>query len=238
MKKTLAIFLALIMILSVALASCNNKKPTSSSADDDPDNDFVAQTKTDDSGKNGTDTGNNNTPTGVWTAANYAIYIMGNKVNIRSDANTGSNSKVLGSANIGDTFTATETNGEWYKISYNDATAYINASYITTNQDEATFEECEATPLKVKDEVVDKNAEKDIDKYAKVWLRTDPAITDDTATKYVLIYSDTANGELVKVGQNKAGTWYKVEYNNGTYYIGSLAFKYFEGYTGNTGGLG
>ena len=235
MKKTLAIFLALIMILSVALVACKSKTTSSNTNEEEESNEFVVQNKNDTSDtSDGTD--DETGKTGVWVAANYTIYAMGNGVNIRAEANTGATK--LGSVNIGDSLTATETDGKWYKINYNNATAYINALYVTDKQNEATFETCEDTVLKVDDIVVNDKATNDSDKYAKVMLRTDPTVADETATKHVLIYSDTANGELVKVGQNKLGNWYKVTYKGATYYIGSAAFKYFEGYTGSNGGLG
>jgi len=236
MKKTLAIFLALIMILSVALVACKSKTTSSNTNEEEESNEFVAQNKNDTSDtSDGTD--DETGKTGVWVAANYTIYAMGNGVNIRAEANTGATK--LGSVNIGDSLTATETNGEWYKINYNNATAYIKGVFVTTNQNESIFEDCEPTTLKIKEQIVDEKATEPTKKYAAITLRTDPVFTDSaTATKHVLIYSDTANEELVKVGQNKAGNCYKVTYKGGTYYIGGGTFKFLEGYTDTPGGLG
>lgn len=236
MKKILAIFLALITIMSVALVACSNDKTTTSGSNDDvddTDDEFVAQKGTDTEDE--TDDSDNK-KTG-YDAVSYTVYVMGNNVRVRADDST--SGEVLGNANIGDSFVATATDGDWYKITYNNGEAYISADYVTTNQNESVFESCEATVLKIKNTVVNENATKDTEKYAAVQLRSDPAFTDATRTENVLIYSNTQNGELVKVGQNKAGTWYKVTYNGGTYYVGSGAFKHFEGYTGGSaGGLG
>lgn len=180
--------------------------------------------------------GENNTD--VWEDVNVTIYVLVNRLNVRSAADT-KDSDILGIAKMGDSFVATAADKDWYKILYDGKEAYVMAAYVTTNSAEAEFVDCEAEVIKIKNTVVDPNATKDIDKYAKVMLRTDPIVSDATSTKNVLIYSDTANGELVKVAANKAGTWYKVTYNNNTFYIASGAFKYFEGYTGgNVGGLG
>ena len=45
MKKILAIFLVLVMLLSVALVSCNNKSGTSGTTGDDDDGGLVAGNK-------------------------------------------------------------------------------------------------------------------------------------------------------------------------------------------------
>ena len=172
-----------------------------------------------------------------WDSIDAAVYVLADHLNIRSAPE--SSSSVLGHAYIGDSFIATAHNGEWYETIYEGHKAYLMSRYVTINSAEATFEDCEEQVLKIKNIVIDPNATKDADKYVKVMLRTDPVVSDNTASGIILIYSDTANGELVKIGSNKAGTWYKVTYNGGTYYIASGAFKYFEGYTGNNaGGLG
>ena len=236
MKKILAIFLALVMILSVALVACSKDKATTSGDGDGGDDDdvFMAQNS-----KDTTDTGDDDKKDKVgYDAVNYTVYVMGKDVRVRSEDSTGDN--VLGYANIGDSFVATATDGDWYKIAYNNSDAYISADYVTTNQNESVFEGCDPTPLKIKNTVVNENATTDTEKYAKVQLRSDPALTEATKKDQpVLIYTNTQNDELVKVGQNKSGTWYKVTYNGNTYYVGSGAFKHFEGYTGgSTGGLG
>ena len=238
MKKTLALLLALMMILTVSLTACSDKTNSNNGDDfDDDDDGFVignnTQTQNTDTDAD-TDTNN----AGSWEAVSVTIYVLGNGLNIRSAADT-KDSVILGKANIGDSFVATEADSKWYKISYEGTEAYVSAEYVTINQAEATFEDCEPQTLKIKNTVVDQNGTTDLEKYAKVMLRTDPVVNDTTATKNVLIYTDTTGDQLVKVAANKAGTWYKVTYNGSTYYIASGAFKYFEGYTsGNAGGLG
>lgn len=237
MKKTLALLLALIMMLSVSLVACSNNEGVGNNDNDDDDDDFVGISTTAPADEE-TDTATDNNNAGVWEDVNVTIYVLANKLNVRSAADT-KDSDVLGIAKMGDSFVATAADKDWYKIPYDGKEAYVSAAYVTTNSAEAEFIDCEAEVIKIKNEVVDPNATKEIDKYAKVMLRTDPIVSDATSTKNVLIYSDTANGELVKVAANKAGTWYKVTYNNNTFYIASGAFKYFEGYTGgNVGGLG
>ena len=236
MKKTLALLLALIMMLSVSLVACDNGNDVGNNGDDFEDDDgFVGITTTPSTDETDAETGKN---TGAWEDVNVTVYVLANNLNIRSTSDA-DDSVILGKASIGNSFVATATDDDWYKITYEGAEAYVNAAYVTTNQAEAEFVDCTPEAIKIKNTVVDPNATTDLDKYAKVMLRTDPVVDDKTATNNVLIYSDTANGELVKVAANKAGTWYKVTYKNSTYYIASGAFKYFEGYTGgSSGGLG
>ncbi len=236
MKKLLSALLALLMLASVALVACKKDNNADNNGDDNGDDNggYVLNDSpsTSDTGT-GTGTGNNS---GSWEAAEYTIYSLAT-LNVR--ASDSANSEKLGQLNIGEQATALETDGDWYKISYGEGTAYVSADYVTRNQNEATFEACDATALKVKNEVKDANATEDADKYVAVALRTEPVVADSTASGIYLIFSDTQNSELQKVGQNKAGTWYKVTYKENTYYIGSGAFKYFEGYTGgNSGGQG
>ncbi len=237
MKKILAALLALVTITSVALVACqkNNKENPDANGGGDGDGDFVVSGTKDTSDT--LDTGGNK-PSGGWEAANYTIYVLANSLNVRKEDSA--SSEKLGQLTMGVAVTALETDGDWYKIAYNDTTTgYVNADYVTRNQNEATFDSVTAVSLKIKNTVLNEDATTDTEKYAAVALRTDPVISDDTASGIYLIYSDTQNNELQKVGQNKAGTWYKVTYKDATYYIGSGAFKYFEGYTGgSSGGLG
>lgn len=236
MKKTLALLLALIMMLSVSLVACDNGNNAGNNDDDFDDDDGFVGIQTPTTDDTDAETGKNNT--GAWEEVNVTIFVLANNLNIRSAADS-DDSVILGKASIGNSFVATAADKDWYKITYEGAEAYVNAAYVTTNQAEAEFVDCTPEAIKIKNTVVDPNATTDIDKYAKVMLRTDPVVNDKTATNNVLIYTDTANGELVKVAANKAGTWYKVTYKNNTYYIASGAFKYFEGYTGgSSGGLG
>ncbi len=240
MKRTLAALLALVTISSTALVACKKEATTTGGNNSDDTDDFVIQAPVT-SDTNDSDTDDKGT-SGGWVAVNYSIYAMGNGVNIRAAADD--KSEKLGKLNLGNVITAVEYNGDdWYKVTYNGSEAYVSAEFVTRNADEATFESCTKEPLKIKDTVRDEDAEKDIDKYVLVQLRTDPCFSDATMTQYALIHSDTANGELVKVAVNKAGTWWQVEYTvdgvKKTLYVGSGAFKYFVGHDNQgSGGLG
>lgn len=239
MKKILAIFLALVTIMSVALVACdkNNGGTTGGNSNDDDDDDiFVTQGNNKETSD--TDSKGTNNSSG-WQEVSVTIYAMG-VVNLRSEANRSDDSNVLAKTTIGQSLSATAKDEDWYKVSYNNQEAYISADFVTTNKAEATFVSCTETVLKVKQEIVNQNASTDYDKYCKVNVRTDPVVDSATETKHVLIYSDTANGELKLVGKNETGSWWKVTYKDNTYYIASGSFKWFEGYSSSSGngGLG
>jgi uncharacterized protein YgiM (DUF1202 family) len=227
MKKTLALFLALVTILSIALVACKSNTPpvSSNDADDDVWADRANTSET------STDTSNNKTK-GGWTEVNYTIYAMANDLNIREDDSA--SSKSLGKVNIGAALTATAKSDDWYKISYNDGEAYVSADYITTDASEATFTDLTAPEtLVIKEDTNNSYGEKG----RNVNLRSNPVFDDESP--YTTIYrNNTQNNELKKIAVNGKNNIWKVTYNNETYYIGAGAFQHFEGYNASTGGVG
>ena len=226
MKKTLALFLALITILSIALVSCkSNTPPVSSSNEGDDvwaDRSTTSETSTD-----------TKKPTkGGWTEVNYTIYAMANNLNIRKSDSASSES--LDKVNIGAALTATAKGDDWYKISYADGEAYVSADYVTTDASEATFTDL-STPetLVIKEDTNNSYGEKG----RNVNLRSNPVFDDESP--YTTIYrNNTQNSQLKKIATNGKGNIWKVSYNNETYYIGAGAFQHFEGYNASTGGVG
>ena len=199
MKKVLAIFLALVIIMSVALVACGKKDSKTSNNDDENGEEFVvksndSETTTD---TNDTDGGKKNN---VWEAANYTVYAMANGLNIRSAAST--TGTKLGTANIGDSFTASEKNDEWYKITYYVTTAYISIEFVTAVANEAQFNnDAEPTVFTI---AASQNGK-------KMNLRVDPAVVEDTLGMTFEV--GKTPGTITKVGQNAAGNWFIVEYD-------------------------
>lgn len=229
MKKILAIFLALITIMSVALVACDDNATTGGNSDDvDETDEFVAQKGTDtDDGTDDTD----DKKTGGWEAAAYDIYCMANGLNVRKSDSA--SSEKLGTLKIGDKLTASERNDDWYKVTYNGTTAYVARDYVTMSADEANFtRNATAEPLQVAQGKTD----------LQVTLRRDPVVIDDT---YGMAFKGTDAGTLSKVGQNADGSWYIVSYDaDGTgagtaveYYlaVGSAAREMF-GLSSSAGG--
>lgn len=233
MKKILAIFLALITVLSITLVACNKDNTTKGNNTDDDGDDgdlIVGSQSTGDSEQNGSDAVSDSGTVGEWEKAEYTVYSMGDGLRVRSKPSSSGN--ILGTVNIGDSLAAKEKNNEYYKVTYNGQEAYVVSAYVTINSKEAKFvDDAEKTNLVIKEEG------KNEDPY-EVNARELPIFTDDIV-RIELTREKTLNGELKKVGENEAGNIYKVEYNGKTYYIGNQAFKYFEGYTGGSqGGIG
>lgn len=197
MKKILAIFLALVMILSVALVACSKDKATTGgNSDDAEDDDIFVQNSKD---KETSDTDKDDKKTGGWEAAAYPIYCMATGLNVRSSDSTSSDK--LGTLKIGDKLDATERNDDWYKVTYNGVIAYVARDYVTASANEATFTDLgEAKTMHVVD------AKKDL----QVVLRNDPVISDDTIGMY---FKGTDTGVLTQIGSNADGSWYKVSYD-------------------------
>ncbi|MBO7309762.1 MAG: SH3 domain-containing protein, partial [Clostridia bacterium] len=163
--------------------------------------------------------------------AAYPIYCMANGLNVRSSNSTSSDS--LGKLNIGDKVDAVERNDDWYKITYNNVTAYVSRDFVTANANEATFTRLE-NPEKLN--VVE--AKKD----SQVVLRKYPVIAEDS---YGPVFKGTDTvATLTKIGENADKTWFIVSYDADgegagaavEYYlsVGSAARELF-GLSGNSG---
>ena len=222
MKKTLALFLALITVLSVALVACKKKTPSVSSDDGEDDGQYVSLG--DVTTGTGSDTSDTSKAGASWTdLTDKKVYLMADEVNVRDDSTT--KGKKLGVANMGDSFDAIATNGDWYKISYDGGEAYISATYVTTNSADATFNdyaEAEYKTLIVDQHGANQNA-------YNVNLRTFPSLDEIFE---VVTRETTEGGQLVKIGENQSGNIWKVKYTKDgvstVCYIGRAAFVNFD----------
>lgn len=236
MKKILAIFLALVTIMSVALVACdkNNGGTTGGNSNDDDDDDiFVTQGNNKD-----TDTGAKDSDTkdtsGGWKTINQTIYVadlIG--VTIRKEASA--SSVQVGSAKFSESLMAIAYNADtdWYKISYTSSKAdnneaYVKGEWFTEDKGDLEFENCNEVLKVAKDK--------------KVAAYKSPCFSNSDVNRFYLngvgfLAKDTANGELVKTGVSKSGALWKVSYNGTTYYIGRGTFENFEGYANNGSGL-
>ena len=207
MKKLLAVFLALMMILSVSLVACSDKKEKDPNDEEiEEDNEFVPNsgnetTGTTDENDNDNDPATTKAPSSSeWVNESGTIYVRANGVNIRASNRT--NSTIIDSANFGDALQYEAFNDAWYKIKYNGTTAYISSAFVIGNQNTVIFEEHATlktgTAIKI---AADKTCN----------LRTDPAVAGSTL-KGSIDATKTANGELTIVKINKTGTWAEVRF--------------------------
>lgn len=234
MKKILAIFLALVTIMSVALVACdkNNGGTTGGNSNDDDDDDiFVTQGNGKDTSDT-KDTGDDNDTSSGWQVVTRTIYVADlSGVAIRKEASTASSR--IGSVKFGEGVTAIAYNADsdWYRISYQSAKAenneaYVKGEWFTEDKDDLEFESC--------NEVLKVISGKTVSAFKS------PCFSEANVNKYYhngngFVDTDTANGGLVKVGVSKSGAFWKVSFEGNTYYIGRGAFENFEGYSNNSG---
>ena len=209
MKKLLAVFLALMMVLSVSLMAC--KKDEQPRTDDEvEDDDFIVNknnkndtTDTGD-GKDDEDEGVDTSKGGNsgWVSEPVTVYVRANQVNVRASAST--KGAIVGNANMGDALTSESHNDSWYKITFNGAVAYISAAFVTANQNIVTF---------VEPTTVAANSTITVKAGLTCNLRSDPAGEAESTLKGSIDSTKTtANGELKIVKINKTGTWAEVRF--------------------------
>lgn len=234
MKKLLALFLAILMIATVALVSCNNNKGTTGNNNDDeaettpedngglviPDNIQSSETTGADSESATTsDKPTNSDPnSGFEDVTQFSVYTYV-KTKIRSSAKISAGVVVTVEQSTQLTVTATKgKKGEgWYKVKYGTDEGYVPHAFVTSNKDDTTFtdlDEADQKIIKIK-----ANTDSSSDPY-QVNIRQYPIVSDDLKQEVVTLTSaETANGALVKIGESTSGRWYKVAYNGKTFYL-------------------
>jgi hypothetical protein len=150
MKKTLALLLALIMMLSMTMVSCNKEEPDETDEDDfgfnfeDPTGDATGDS-TDESGENN----NNNSD---FVAASGTSYIL-HPVKVRKDAKK--SSSTIGVAAWGSAVQLVERNTLWTKIKFTDKDSgatlegYVRNELLTVDKKQVTLVELD-TPVAAK----------------------------------------------------------------------------------------
>lgn len=222
MKKTLALLLALIMMLSVSLVACNNNSSNDGGNDDgiEDDDGFVGlgttpvTDETDD--ESDTDTSNDD----EWAVRNFTAYSMC-EMYLRAEASRSAKAittiKEKTQLTVVAEATISESGAEtvWYKVSYNNQELYANSNYVTTNIEDTNFSSIEPTDqftltIKTPDEGVN-----------TVNLRTILTYDRNLPEGHIISVSnvDTQTKPMTVVAKNATGTWYKVKYDNKDYYL-------------------
>lgn len=147
MKKTLALILALLMMLSVALVSCSDKPEETEDPTDDFWGDVNDPAGTDESDETGdgneTDNSGNNTTSSNFVTKNDTVYVCF-KAAVRSEAKT--TSDLVATLDFGTHLQRIEANRKWSKIKYGEVEGYIANDLITTNSGSVKFTTLE-TPV-------------------------------------------------------------------------------------------
>ena len=239
MKKLLAVFLALIMILSVSLVACSDKKEKEPSGDEVEDDVFLPNNTT---GTTGTTTGGDNedpegtnAPVTAWTGKSGTVYVCASNTNIRAAADE--KATRYGSVGIGYTINYTDYNGEWYKFTYEEKEAYIKAAFTDTQKNNTSFSD---PTMVAKDSVI--HIKTDV---KSLTLRADPCMANtNNIVKGYLNSTCTANGEMTILQISDSGLWVKVQFkgtdiagvsHDGTFYCGA---SYFQELTSSSSGEG
>lgn len=233
MKKLLALLLAILMIATVALVSCNNKKGTTGSnadegANTEEDNGLVipegvGSSDTTDAGSDSTDTSdagnqggsnNNQTPSGTFVdvATQFSVYTY-TTTKIRASAMM--KAEEVTTVETSTQLTVIAKNDTWYKVKYGADEGYVLQDFVTANKDDTIFTDFDEADYKTV------QIKGDADNINKVNIRQYPIVADDYLVQAVktLTYAETSNGELLKIGENTSGNWYKVSFNNEIYYL-------------------
>ena len=153
MKKTLALILALLMMLSVALVSCGSDEPENTlNPDDIFDIPGGADLGGDNTGNNNTDNEggdeNNGSTAAGYTATNDTVYVCYKAV-LRSDDKV--TASVVATVEFETALTRVAKGKKWSQINYNGTEAYIANDLITESKSAVTFKEVAAdTTRKIK----------------------------------------------------------------------------------------
>lgn len=216
MKKFLAIFLALMMVCTVALVSC--KKDTTDDEGDNWDNegydniDNSSDSSTGSDSGTGTDTGSGNGASGnAWIDKNDTVYTGMAQTNLREGP--GSGYKVGKVVAAGTALSRTGTNGSWDKVKYQDVEYYVVSDLVTTDGKDFSFGADLAEPVSLT-----------IKEGCQINLRATPfyseSYKDDNVAKSGLASTSISTEKpLLKVAVSESGEWYKVTYDGGTYYL-------------------
>ncbi len=226
MKKLLIATLALITALSISLAACDKNKNNDEPAED-PDDDLVARPSdttpvggTTTTGNGDNNNNNNNNGSSVqWVEQSQTIYVLLD-CNIRNTPSTSSSENIINTARFGQSFQATASNSNWYKIVYDagtDGVAYISKDLVSLSSQRVTvIAKAEADQI-----AVHLKSSGNSEAPTSANLREFPtkyAISFGTITE--LITADSAN-TLKLLGVTEDGSWAKVSFT-GT--IGSTTF--------------
>lgn len=222
MKKTLALILALLMILSITLVSCGDKEKQSQSSSTDDIWNYGGDENNDNSGEEGENNqnGGNQTSTNTYEEINQTMYVL-HPVKVRGiDKKTTQNT--VGTLDFGDSVTVTGKNSTWYRVKLANGTiGYVYDDVLTSSADAVTVKLLD-TPIEVEIYNLGKN---DKGEAISLNVRSTPwncsASACDVAD-YVNInvlanisnkkYTVTDGFKVIKLGATADGNWIRIKY--------------------------
>ena len=138
------------------------------------------------------------------------VYNVSTNLRVRSGAST--SSSILGYLTNNTEVTIVGSEGEWYKIQYNNGYGYVSKEYITTNGDSTNNTESNNTGS-------NNTGNSDYSEtQGKVYnVSTNLRVRSGASTSSSILGYLTNNTEVTIVGSE--GEWYKIQYNNGYGYV-------------------
>ncbi len=219
MKKTLALLLALLMLVSVALVSCGEKNDETDPVDDNnPFGDYEGSESGDPFGE--TDESGNvkdTDSTSEFVAASGTYYLRHTVYVSKDGKKKGTETKNAGVANFGQEVTVTAQNSKWYKITFDGKEGYVHKELLTADKKEVNVVALE-TPVKAK--ISGLGTKEDKTPYT-INIRTTPWNCSDSAVyanANVLLnisnkkYSVSDGFEVEKIGATEDGKWIQIKY--------------------------
>ena len=234
MKKLLAVFLALVTVLSICLVSCGEPDITKPNNNENEDTEYYVPPSNDTGKENGS---NSDSGTGSqsskeeWKTISYSVYPVTN-MNIRKGSENGAKVAVDQSTELKAVAVKNDKDGnpDWYKLDYNGEEYYADADYISTVLGDTKFTDlAETLTITVKENASDE------DPY-KVNLRDYASFGSGIKTTTVKKENtDVTPIKALKVSES--GTWYYVEYNGKNFYLAvtSVTKPVLNGLPGNSG---
>ncbi len=148
MKKTLALILALLMMLSVALVACGDKEKETEGTTEDPWN--YGGDEPENTGNEGNEGENNNTnqtPTNTYEDINATMYVL-HPVKVRG-IDKKNTQNIVGTLNFKDSVKVTGQNSTWYRVELaNGTVGYVYDDILTPSENAVKVIPLE-TPIEV-----------------------------------------------------------------------------------------
>lgn len=211
MKKTLALILALMMILSVALVACGDKEDPTEPTDDffNDDVDYTGDDETGDDTDDNNGTNNSGVVSGSsFVTKNDTVYACYNAV-IRKDAKL--TSAKVAEVTFSTALSRIEANNKWSKVKIGEIEGYIANDLITTSAAAVTFKPVESEePVTAKVTNLGASSNANLRKFPLAL--SNPKIVDLEAFNSSCIIGQVAkNTEVTIIAVSEDGQWAKIK---------------------------
>ncbi len=130
------------------------------------------------------------------TTASDGNFYATSRVNVRSGPSTGYS--IVGTLEANDRVTVTATNGNWYRINWNNGSAYVSASYLARIGS--------AVPT-----------EPPASSGSTYYATANVNVRSGPSTRYSVVGGLTSGQRVTVVGSS--GNWYRISWNNGSAYV-------------------